>query len=315
MSYTRHITSPHTTSPYTNSSYSNSPHTNSGPQRYMDEHTIYCDSGIATQKQISDSFEKAIEDAEKILKKKTNCRFKINLLVTKEGEYFGYGYIWVSSTEIYWMLLGRNPDGTERVEEYPDPDWKPPIKDKSKINITDKTWSDIAEEEDSYVQPMIKKVLPPLITIPGYNYDDEQYEHLSSQTDEEVPKIGHFEISRAYAIDAPSGTMKHRLCARNVPDWIPNEAFKSIFSFYPSGRKSDKKDRKDNKDKKNRKNKKEYPLVNFANTKKGKIVFITFDPSTKDALFTLLMTRKLPIVNPNNNKQKCTLIFMHAFDK
>lgn len=267
------------------------------PQRFYDTHTIYCDSGVASASQISTCLKKAILQAEKILKKPTNCRYKINLLVNKEGEYFGYGYIWVSSEEIYWMLLGRNPDGTERIREYPDPNWTPP--DRKATSQGEKNWIDMVEDEDAYIQPMIKEILPPLITIPGYEYDEDQLVHLEELNEDgkEIPKIGYFEISRGYALDAPPGTLRHKICARNVPNWIPENVFKNIFSFYV----------RDSGD--------EYPKVNIVNTKKGKIVFISFEVGKKDALFTLLMTKKITIVNPQNKSQKSTLVFTHAFDK
>ena len=266
------------------------------PQRFYDTHIIYCDSGVASSSQVSESLKKAIADAEKVLKRTTNCRFKINLLVNREGEYFGYGYIWVSSEEIYWMLLGRNPDGTERIREYPDPNWSPPS--KKEASNGDKNWIDIVEDEDAFIQPMIKEALPPLVTIPGYEYDEEQITHLEelSEDGNEIPKIGYFEIGRGYAIDAPPGTLRHKICARNVPSWIPENVFKNIFSFYVRDSNND------------------YPKVNIINSKKGKIVFISFEPGKKDALFTLLMTKKITIVNPQNKSQKSTLVFTHAFD-
>lgn len=274
------------------------------PQRFYDTNCMYIDSGVASSSQISKCLKIAIQDAEKVLGYETKCRYKINLLVNKEGEYFGYGYIWISSPKIYWMLLGRNPDGTERVEEYPDSNWTPPSKKEGSFEPLQKgqNWIDIVEEEDAFIQPMIKKILAPLVTFTGYSYNPEQMEHLKELKEKEgeinveIPKIGYFEISRGYALDAPSGTLRNRLCARNVPNWIPVEAFKSIFSFYI-------------------KDDKEYPTVNFVNSKNGgRIVFINFNPSTKDAIFTLLMTKKTIIMNPKNPKQKATLIFSHAFD-
>ena len=272
------------------SKYNNTSH------RFYDEASIYCDSGVATPQQISTCLKTDIFEAEKILGYETNCKFKINLIVNKEGEYFGFGYIRVSSTEIYWMLLGRNPDGSERYEEIPDPDWKAPS--ESTTSSVEKNWGDLVEKEEGFKQPMLRKTLPPLVQIAGYEYDEDQKRHLEDlkEEDEDIPTTGFFEISRGYATEAPSGTLKNRLCARNVPDWIPVEAFKAIFSSYSKSP--------------------DYPQVNFVDSKKGgRIVFITFDPLTQDALFALLMTKKTSIINPSNRKQKATLIFMHAFDK
>jgi hypothetical protein len=296
------------------------------------------ESGVATQEQVAECMKKAIADAEKILKVKNSCKFKVNLIVDKEGKYFGFGYIRVSNPKVYWMLLGKNPDGSERVEEKLDPNWKMPENPNANLTFDEileknrnKTWYDISKEEEQFVQPKIKVVLPPLVTIPGFHYDKDQIAHLKDLAREdaeneneegeqeegeltlkEVPDIGYFEISRAYASDPEPGMLKNRLCARNVPDWIPVEAFKGIFSFYVSNEsKKDKATiRVGNKEITDT-----YPIVNYVESKNGgRIVFITFDPNTKDAIFALLMTKKTHITNPRNPKQKTTLIFMHAFD-
>jgi hypothetical protein len=273
---------------------------------------------VATTEQVSSCMKRAIQEAEKVLGYETNCRFKVNLIVDKEGKYFGFGYIRVSEPKIYWMLLGRNPDGSERFEEYPDPDWvKPenPYEGLSMEEITEKnkgkSWVELAEEEESLIHLKIKKILPPLITIPGYEYDPDQIEHLKELEDKnmEIPKIGYFEISRAYATDPPSGLMKNRICARRVPDWIPVEAFKMIFSTYVSDKNKKATVKISGKNITDT-----YPIVNFVESKKGRIVFITFDPKTDDAIFCLLMTKKTRIINPSNPNQKITLIFTHSYD-
>lgn len=298
--------------------------------KHYDEHILFVDCGVATTKQVSECIKQAILDAEEVLEHSTNCRFKVNLIVGKKGEYFGFGYIYVSSSEIYWMLLGRNADGTERIEEFPDPDWTPPVdctqnksKDDTKTKdpqgsangstqgFAQKTWIDIVEEEDAKIQPIIKRALPPLVTIPGYKYDEDQLAHLREiSNNQDIPEMGYFEISRGYATDAPQGRIKHRLHARNVPDWITEAAFKSIFSPYTSDTKKEGTVRLGNESKTDK-----YPIISFLNPKHGgRIVFISFDPLTKDAIFALLMTKKLSIVCPTNTDLRATLIFTHAYD-
>lgn len=295
------------------------------PTKYMDTYSVFVESGVATVEQVSLCMKKAISDAEKYLKIDNTCKFKVNLIVDKEGKYFGFGYIRVSDPRVYWMLLGKNPDGTERVEERLDETWKMPPNPNEGLTLEEileknknKSWYDIGKEEDLYIQPKIKSVLPALVTIPGFSYDRDQIIHLKELAVENgseitVPKIGYFEISRAYATDPEPGMLKHRLCARNVPDWIPVEAFKAIFSFYLSEEGKNKK--KATVRVGNREVTDTYPIVNFVDSKNGgRIVFITFDPNSHDAIFALLMTKKTHIINPKNSNQKVTLIFTHAFD-
>ena len=303
--------------------------------QYYDEHTLYIGCGVANENQIAESLKESITNAEKILatklkkskieklKTKTSkrkeikkleskdlinfrperCRFQINLLVNKDGAYHGYAYVYISDPEIYWMLLGKNPDGSERIEEIPDPDWEPPKELNISSNIDEiikkessKTWGDIVDDEDKYIRPKIRRQLPSLIDIPGYKYNDEQKQHLKDlYPDEDIPEMGYFEISRGYACDNPSGTIKNKLCARNVPDWLPKEAFMSRFSRYVTS------------------NDKKYPIIKFINTRKGKLVFVEFDPYSNDSLFALIMNVKSKFVHPET-KQECTLIFSHAFD-
>ena len=301
------------------------------PVKYMDTYSVFVESGVATMEQVSLCMKNAISDAEKYLKIGNTCKFKVNLIVDKEGKYFGFGYIRVSDPRVYWMLLGKNPDGTERIEERLDDTWKMPANPNEGLSLEeildknkDKSWYDIGKEEDLYIQPKIKTVLPALINIPGFSYDRDQIIHLKelaleNDSQVEIPKIGYFEISRAYATDPEQGMLKHRLCARNVPDWIPVEAFKAIFSFYltESGGNDSKNDGKKKVTVRvgNREVTDTYPIVNFVDSKNGgRIVFITFDPNSHDAIFALLMTKKTHIINPKNSKQKVTLIFTHAFD-
>ena len=269
------------------------------------------------------------------------CRIRVNLIVNKNGDYYGFGYIHVSKEEVYWMLLGKNPDGTDRVLEYLDPEWLPPLpkpkltEEEEQERYSNMKWYEIAEEEDKYVHPVIKQVLKPLMTVPGYKYDEMQYKHLQEIALEKekdptkVPEMGYFELSRAYARDVELGKMTNVLCARQVPEWIPSIAFKSIFKGYASD-PTTKILQKKSTDQRKQQGEGDgdagrvpedvydsYPFVSLIEGKKdgGKIVFVTFEPDTRDAIFALLMTRKVHIVHPRNSKLRCTLIFDHAYEK
>ena len=235
------------------------------------------------------------------------------------------------------MLLGRNPDGSERVREYLDPNWVPPSEQNiSEQDQDEMSWFEIAQEEDKHVQPIIREDLGPLMVIPGYVYDEKQYQHLqdvaikTGKDPSKVPTMGYFEFSRAYSRDVEKGKEANVLCARQIPDWIPSIAFKNIFSIYSNvnnlgGNLLNPSIATQNQE--------SYPIVTMINSKKeaGRTVLVTFDPTTKDAIFALLMTRKVRIVHPKYDKKssgtinldgkvykiselKCTLIFDHAYE-
>ena len=309
-----------------------------GRTKYYDQSTLYVVSGVATEDQLYKSLRQAIKTAEENLNKEIirnfcrnkkiaetdlrfsdpdssdvpqrvslDCKIKVNLIVNKNSEYYGFGYIHVSDPRVYWVLLGRNTDGSERIITYPDPNWVAPTlatKTPAEGTGTGVNWYEMAEEADRYIQPMIEENLGPLTIIPGYKYDEEQYAHLQDVAESEgkdpssVPLMGYFELSRAYARDVDQGKQANVLRAQPVPDWIPAIAFKSIFGFYvrPGS---------------------EHPQINLTDipstegTSTSRKVTITFDPNTMDAIFVLLMTRKVHIVHPKRPDLKCTLIFDH----
>ncbi len=210
------------------------------------------------------------------------------------------------------MLLGKNPDGEERINEYEDPNWIPPLP-KSIHEDTDMdgwTWFEMDQDVRKYMHPTITEELKSLTTIPGYEYNKIQFQHLQDLAVKEgndpssVPKIGHFEISQAYVKRVDSGKMPNVLCARKVPDWFREMEFKNRFKRYAS----DPKKRVLTKDKKMD----SYPMINLIKKNNANIAFITFDPAGKDASFSLLMTRKVTI-NTRNNKS-CSFIFDHAYE-
>ena len=89
-----------------------------GSEMYYDNHTLYCIVYDATYDQISDCIKDAIN------KIGVECAYQINLVETKDGNR--YAYMRVSDDKVYNALIGRNLDGTERIELHDDPDFKMP---------------------------------------------------------------------------------------------------------------------------------------------------------------------------------------------
>lgn len=329
--------------------------------KHYDHHILYVTSGVAREEQLHRSLRAAIKDGEERLynetlknflgydqdedydnetlirllekagidvpeKQSLECKIRVNLIVNKDGEYYGFGYIHVARKEVYWMLLGKNPDGSDRVLEYLDPNWQPP-QAKPANEETEKyanmRWYEIVEEEDKNVHPKIKKVLPPLMVVPGYVYDEQQYKHHQEIADREgkdpatVPTMGFFELSRAYVKDVEPGKIENVLCARQVPPWIPPIAFKQIFRDYVSDKTTLHKIKRTDSNGDDEWVEDTYPMINLVKGRKdaGNIVFITFEPGTKEAMFALLMTRKVTITHPKNPSLNCVLVFDHAYEQ
>ena len=289
--------------------------------KHYDQSTLYVTSGVAREHQLLNSLKCSLADVRKELGEELECQFKVNLIVDKDGNYYGFGYIRVSNPEVYWMLLGKNPDGTERCLEYLDPNWIPPLplseseREIDYIN-TNLSWAELVAEEEKYIHPYIREELEPLMKLAGYTYNREQKEHLyqialkEGKNIEVIPEMGYFEISRAYCHNVDINKSSNKLCARYVPDWIPEIVFKNIFRHYASDpNKQVNVHDEDNiiTD--------TYPLISSMQGKKqGRLVFVTYDPEEQDGLFALLMTRKVKIQHPKNKELKCTLVFDHAYD-
>lgn len=266
--------------------------------RHYNNHIVYIKTYTATEAQLREAIHRAIKQAEDILNCTISTQFKINHLPT-----YGFAYVWFTNESVSHLLLGRNLDGTERLEyTYSDVE----------ENIEGKSWADI---NDNVLR------LPPLVTLGEYAITAEQKDELRDmvlaagyqKTDDQYLAIDKlatalFEVYPAYIYQVDKIYLNHTLHTKNVPVWLNGSTLKRLFQPYVS-----------NPDKKfiktiykgNAKIKQEctYPHVEI--TSKGS-VFINFDPSTNDAAFCRLMTRKLH-VKDKDTSQSCTLVFEHAF--
>lgn len=93
----------------------------------------------------------------------------------------GLTFAWFADPALPNIFLGFNPDGSERVESYPDPKWEAPVTDEwdeeeeefdpatffSKAGTI--SWADIQEKEEKKKEkqeaPMLTRKLPPIATL------------------------------------------------------------------------------------------------------------------------------------------------------
>ena len=284
---------------------------------HHDEHTLYVETGIAHQLQIEDVFRRAIT------KLNIPCRFKVNLVTNRDG-YCGYAYVWVSSSQVFHALIGKNLDGSERMIIWKDPNWiEPEISvddaceeaiEKAEKEGMKLSWSDMTDIEDKvrqlYICPTTRQKQEPLVELPGYTYDEEQQEFLRIQAQEsdaisnEIPSQGFFEIGSAYIPDMDESLSHNVLISRKVPEWITEEIIKNVFRHYASDCTTLHKRSVNGTPIRDT-----YPFIASYTNRNVRSIFVTFSPLTADARFALLMTRKVKIVDDNREH---TLVFHHS---
>lgn len=202
-------------------------------------------------------------------------RLFINVVSNKDEVKQGFTYIWTDSDKVYNLFCGLNLNGSERIEYYDDPDWKP-SEEKDMSEITD--WSVLAEEEDNKVCPQLKKVLPPLTDI---SYCDKI---------EKITKIGPLCVDKLG---------KNILFSKNVEPWITENIIRKHLQFFE----------KDKTKYRNHRTGKfyQYPIISInKNEKRGNILTVIFsqrNPNT--ASFLIHIVKKLMV----RHKDKEKLIF------
>ncbi len=225
--------------------------------KYLNEHNVYVRSGMATLDQLKAAvkeFKKALgRSSDPAIRKLEPGEIEANIVTNMKGETQHFGYLWVEHPEVYWILCGRNPDGTERVEVV---DETKPIDDIDLDNIDFgamdlNTIASMAPKE----APKIVKTLPPLIHFPGYEYTEEQraatYKYLLEEEERqaqaekrepipvEVPKYGYFELSRASTLEL-SKEQRPDILRGEVPNWVTHKMLKDAFGKFAISVISDK---------------------------------------------------------------------------
>jgi hypothetical protein len=265
-------------------------------------HNVFVKTGIATKEQLEcsvDSFKKKLVSMfpEKGYDK---CEILVNLVVAK-NQSMEYGYIWVQNPEVYFIMCGFNPDGSQRIEEY----IETVNQDEDLEDFTDFDLSSVIKKKQQNTIKTLKS-LPPILELPGYEYTESQSDKVHKELIEEEikvasvegrkvneiakPKMGFFECSRADATLVPEG-MSHTTLWGKVPAWVSEDIIKSSFIKYSED------GGKNFKVKMGSPIKEGYPpnfkevTICFGNIKRG------------IATFALQMTRKTKFINPMSKEE------------
>ena len=177
-----------------------------------DTHTLFLKCDCASTKQIQDSMRESLKKYQNEHGVKLDCRWRVNVISNHEGELFGIAFVFVTNPAVYHMLLGKNPDGSDRVEFVDDPScsgllegtgtnesgWntieEPKLPEKPEYPAG-MSWADMSEVEEEYdealaeyerklqsynnrfIRPKIQIQLEPLMILPPFKLTPEQIEN------------------------------------------------------------------------------------------------------------------------------------------
>jgi hypothetical protein len=312
----------------------------------MDNHTLHitCDGANATQ--IYTAFNTAIRTYQTTTGKPLECRYRVNMIADKEGRSLGFAFVFVSNPEVYHMLLGHNPDGTERMEYIEDPNWRKPCGEEI---VNDAGWATVEMDFDSPISwsssseidwsaetaksdeamrrqqeleskmacPKISIPLPPLMVLPPYQLTADQVAEKHRKILEENQNKPDFDPSMVEV----SNTVNFKV------QWALVQCLDSKFMhnilkaknipewvserdlkvlFSPFASNTSIKQRFV----KGRKVEECYPFVSI--DPERRVAFIVFDPSTTNAQFALHMMKKT-LVRRKSPEEEVMLFFSHSF--
>ena len=217
--------------------------------KYFNLHNVYVRSGMATLDQLKSCvavFKKTLAGHHlPEIRALSKGEIEANIVTNMKNETQHFGYLWVELKEVYWILCGYNPDGSERVRVAEDT--KPNTKiDLDNIDFSTVDLNTIAAMSAKEAPKIIEK-LPPLIAFPGYEYTEDQrrvtYEYLLNQEKENalkegresqdvpVPKYGYFELSRSSTMDL-SSDKRPDILRGEVPKWVTYKMLKDSFAKF-----------------------------------------------------------------------------------
>lgn len=247
-----------------------------GRNKIYDRYTLYIELGDATRSQL----DRVLCDA--LNKIGIKCHYKINMIQNRK-KGINLAYVRVTDKTVYNILIGRNPDGSERVLYHDDPTFVPPSEpheqyvDRMLEGITD--WYEMDEIDNEanklYECPKIKEQLDPLVEIIPYN------------------KNKGFKIEPAYVYTKSDEYYSNIIMAFDVPEWITDKVIRPYFAGYVSISYRYKDASKRN----------EYPNINFRTNYEGKkSVYIEFHTYSFDCEFAMLMSKILYVVHPQTKR-------------
>lgn len=165
--------------------------------KYYDKHTVYVSLKGPSKEELLEFMEDFIKQAKSLIPK-LNTEYRLNYVLNKENKPIGLAYIFFASKELYHLMDGKNPDGSDRVEITVLPE---NLEEPQELQ----SWADACDNT-------VKKELPPLI----HNEMDDVL------------------FARAYVEPLGRQYAHHILKCVGLPVWVDERTLKRIFQFYCS---------------------------------------------------------------------------------
>jgi hypothetical protein len=275
---------------------------------YYNPHFVTVLSGLATKVQVARILLSGISQARSKTGIDFNTDVRINILIDKDGKHRGYGYLWFDDVRLANVFLGKNPDGTERVERYLPKNRVRMYKklEKEMDNLDMESWAELTEAEERIREKMeslyVVRKLDPLITLDeyGYNPRDVKEKLIYKPTEGRNIILGKLQFFLD-PIKEKEGFERNMLFCSRVPDWVTEEDIYKIFRRYVTDKQARWVDPEGHRG--------DYPIVYINSTRGRRMATVVFENSPRgDALFAAKMERKADVLNPKTGKYE-TLIF------
>lgn len=280
---------------------------------YTDCHTIFMtELGLTTTIQLDQAITLFFVECGKYFKKPTDFwgKWKINVVTKQDGNFVGVAYVFFSKSEAYYVISGKNMNGTLRYKEIPNPNYKEENSDNVLDTDLKSSWGDVDMLNDKTIKILDEDLV---ISFPVINLTVEQTK-ICGQT-EIYPHI-----KPCVCFDPKIGLNKYILFANNIPSWVTEADLRTVFDFFTNS-----------KDKR-------FPKITLAKMptrqrngfhqqdnwrssgdKKEEnlmMAFIKFNSNGSESLFALVMTKRIVIKGTGSNStKKAELFFSHAKDR
>jgi len=248
-------------------------HSHLSDVKKYDSHTIYVYSENATGKEVFDLINKIRSDIEHNLEIKLKPQIRTNII----KKYLSDGEYENTGKGYVWVsdeiLYYFLIGEKEKILERMK---KTPVVVRSSNTSDPKnitSWADMVDSDEEPEKDIKPKINSELLSIFNPNFGNPQ-------------KIF---FSKAYSSGVPDKYKKNVICCPNYSEDLNTEDFKKIFSIFNTGNYL-------------------YPKISLYKD----IAFITFDPETDDAEFSLYLTKKTIYTK---NKNKYNLSFNYCFKK